>query len=312
MIITQPPRYQARLVTCGRLAGLALLLVFEAGCGRGVGQLGTDFHEDFRNKGLSELKMFPSYTGADDFMKPGPDGLRIALPETPVPTRYRETGLCPPFDIQGDFEIVAGYETLQVDEGQGATFEIYLQTQPGEALAFHRTFDSAGRGGFFITRLTTINGKRQDMPGVRTTTPVNVSSKLGQLRIARVGGEAGLSCAEGGGDFRELFHVPLGTEDVVRFRVGVNPRGARFAEARLVDLRVKGQLIANGKALEVKSLPRRTALWVVAGLAALGLGLGGLWTWTRKKAMARRARGALLYDQAQANVAARPIEEKLS
>jgi hypothetical protein len=269
---------------------MALLGVLLAGCGSsGSGeQLGTEFREDFRNKDFGDLKVFPCYLGAADFMRPEPEGLRISLPENPVPTGYRETGVSPPFDIQGDFEIVASYETLQVDEGQQATFEIYLQTQAGEALAFHHTFDSDGRGGFFIGRLTTIAGKRQTLPGVRTTTPVTSANKSGRLRIMRVGTEALLSAITAGEDFQELFRVPLGAEDVVRFRVGINPRRARFADVRLVDLQVKGTLVANGKGLDNSSLlPRRISLWAVVALAWLVLTVCGLWTWMRKRSAVR-------------------------
>jgi hypothetical protein len=287
-------RYPARHVNAGWLlpAILALLMVFDAGCGSsGSGdQPATEFHEDFRNKGISDLKVIPCFTGAADFMKPEPEGLRIALSDDAKPIRHRETGVSPPFDVRGDFDIVAAYETMQVDEGQGATFEIYLATQAGEALAFHRTFDSDGRGGFFITRLTTIDGKRQVVPGVQTTTPVSTSNKSGRLRITRSGADAVLCAADAGGDFQELFRVPLGTDDVVRFRVGINPRRARFAEARLVDLNVKGTLVANGIALGTTGLPRNISLWLVAGLAAVGLCLGGFWTWMRKRSAGRRGR----------------------
>jgi hypothetical protein len=67
------------------------------------------------------------------------------------------------------------------------------------------------------------------------------------LRIARNGTEAVLSAAEVGKEFATLFHVPLGTEDVTRIRVGVNPRGARFVDLRLLDLNIKGRLLASAK-----------------------------------------------------------------
>ncbi len=139
-----------------------------------------DFSEDFRNKRLQELKVRPSFPRAADFMKSEPEGLRISLPADKTP--HKETGLSPQFALQGDFEIVAGYEFIQKDASKNATFEIYLATDSpnNEALALHRSFDSKGGGGFFITRLTTnADGNRETLPGLKTTTQLRQPANPG-------------------------------------------------------------------------------------------------------------------------------------
>jgi DNA-directed RNA polymerase subunit RPC12/RpoP len=252
-------------------------------------QAETDFHEDFRNKMIQDLRVIPSSPEAGQLMKSEPEGLRITVPDDDS-RRHRETGVHTPFDIRGDFEIVAAYEVLQVDEGRGTTFEIYFQTNTPtrEALAFHRSFDPEYKGGHSLARATTDNQGSRQWSSQRSPL-MTAAVKSGQLRITRRGADAVLSAAKAGEDFQELFRTPLGTEDVVGLRVGVNPFQARFADVRLVDLRIKGEQIANDKALAAESLPRATPLWVLAGLAALLLGAGGLPIWKNRKGPVSRA-----------------------
>jgi hypothetical protein len=267
----------------------AFVLVMLMGCGvQKPEESGRTFYQDFRDKKISDLQVRPSFPDAIHLLKPEPEGLRIVLPKG---EKHKETGVAPPFDLRGDFNITATYEILQVDYGRNATFEIYLSTSAPtkEALAFHRYLNGGGQGGFFITRLTTNGqGKRQDVAGVITTTPVMARERSGRLRIRRTGAEALLSAADPDQEFQELFRVPLGVEDIVRLRVGVNPRADRFADVRLIELNIQGQLISNGTSPTATSYSRRTSLWVLAGLLALGLLGAAFWTWRRR--VAARAR----------------------
>jgi hypothetical protein len=265
----------------------AFVLVMLMGCGvQKPNESGRTFYQDFRDKKISDLQVRPSFPDAIHRLKSEPEGLRIVLSKG---EKHKETGVSPPFDLRGDFDITATYEILHADEG--ATFEIYLSTSAPtkEALAFHRYLNGGGQGGFFITRLTTNEqGKRQNVAGVITTTPVRARERSGRLRIRRSGAEALLSAADPDQEFQELFRVPLGVEDIVRLRVGVNPRVARFVDARLIELNIQGQLISNGTSLTAISYSRGTSLWVLAGVVALGLLGAAFWTWRRR--VAARAR----------------------
>jgi hypothetical protein len=284
-----------------KLIGLTLFLAIGA-----VEDTSNEFFEDFRGKRIEDLKIIPSYEGAGKFLKSEPEGLRLTLPARKV--KYVETGVLAPFHVRDDFEITVGYEILQVDPpnaGNGVTFEVFVVTNAPtkEALAFGRYLDSEGPGLYLVGRRTTnALGQRQALAGYRGTPFVADAGKAGHLRITRIGPVAVLSAAEAGAkDFQEVFRTPLGTEDLVRVRIAVNPNGASsFVDVRLVDLRVKGTLVsidatpltagdtrvANERLMEEASGPRRTYLWL-SFLVAVPLLLVGLLRW-RHNARARK------------------------
>ena len=211
-----------------------------------------EFYEDFRNKTLEELKCKPVAFDLAKFMKCEPEGLRITL--TPDQGKHRETGVAPPLIIQGDFEITAGYEIIEAQEGRRTTFEIYLATKSatGEALGFHRYIDSGAQ--FFGSRMTTnAQGKRENVQGLDLgSSPYRAGAKSGHLRITRLGTEAILSFADPGQEVKEQFRVPLGSEEVSKLRIGVNPRNATIADVRLTDLHIRGNLTPTVKAVPVR------------------------------------------------------------
>src|SRR3954453_1213462 len=100
-------------------------------------------------------------------------------------------------------------------------------------------------GDYIVTRLTTnAEGKRQNVRSIKAVANDRPGGRAGRMRVARAGATAVLSACDAGGELRELYHVPLGTEDVTRLRVGLNPRNAKLMEARLLGLRVTGPAAA--------------------------------------------------------------------
>ncbi len=258
----------------------------------------TEFHQDFHNKEIKELRVQPSFEGAIAFLTPEADGLRLTLPARDV--KHIETGVIAPIKAQGDFQITAGYEIIKVDPenaGNGISFEIHLTTNSltMETLGFTRFINRDGSGRYIFGRRTTnALGKRQDIPGFREISIPIVGGKSGQMRIERIGPVAVLSDAEvGSKEFRELFKVHLGSDDVFRFRVGINPNGASsFVDIRLLDIRIKGNLESTNPkqfmdrtslvANEDTHAQKRTSLWLVAGLFATVMVIGGVCIAIRK------------------------------
>jgi hypothetical protein len=238
---------------------------------------------DFRKTKLDETKLKPSFAEAFDFCESRPEGLRIALADDVA--KPKETGVLIPFPIQGDFEVTTAYEQLSVGADWGASIEIYLQTASPtkEALAFNRVLRQGDMGEYFVTRLTTNDlGKRVDAPGdFKRTTAVRPRGTTGELRIARKGTMAILSAHDFEPGFEELFQVPLGSEDVIRLRIGLNPRRVKPVEVRLLDLRITGA--APAVVEEQPPPPRRLWFWLAIGLFTFALALGGLMKWCRKR-----------------------------
>lgn len=237
---------------------------------------------DFRTTGLAEAKLKPSFPGAFDLVRSSPEGLRISIPDEGI--KQKETGVLVPFTLRGDFEVSVAYEVLDVGDGWGASVEIYLATNAPtkEALGFNRVAIRDGPGNYFVTRLTTDpEGKRVDLAGdFERTTQVRPAGSSGQLRLARVGAIALLSARDAGGELRELFQVPLGTEDVARLRVGVNPRRIKPVDVRLLNLKVVGTSLSGPEAPPT----RRLWLWFATALFTLAAVAAGLWNaWFQRR-----------------------------
>jgi hypothetical protein len=153
---------------------------------------------------------------------------------------------------------------------------MYLRTtsDAGDALELFHMTRPAGHEVYGCSRLTTINGQRRGIPNLDTSDRPTAGKK-GQLRIARKGAEVTLSTAGPDDDrFRELYHLPLGPEDINMLRIGVNPGNApNPLDVRLIDLRIRSNL---EKADVSGAAWNRPALWIAVILVLAGLVVGGI------------------------------------
>src|SRR5205823_3029310 len=110
-------------------------------------------------------------------------------------------------DLQGDFEITAGYELLKLDPPQA-----------GHGVGFHLEYTTATarKAHTSLSRLLRVNEGDVYWGGRQTTTDdgrdhydqhwVPTTARSGQLRLTRVGETAGCWVAEGGAsEFQKLF-----------------------------------------------------------------------------------------------------------
>jgi hypothetical protein len=216
------------------------------------------FSHDFRNnEALDKNFRFAPPSAAERF-KFEPEGLRITLPADVK--KPATVGVVLEEKVRGDFEITIAYEFLQVDKpknGGGTGFEFYLMTDTStkEALAFDRRIRTSGQDTYSCGRLTTNNGKRGSLPGTNFK-DLPAVGKQGQMRITRVGNIAILSVAEEmSKDFRVLYSVPLGPEDLTLVRFAANPGGSvTTIDLRLLDVQVRSGTksgVAEAKAVEL-------------------------------------------------------------
>jgi Protein of unknown function (DUF1583) len=265
-----------------KLLGLTLLFAQVVG--------GEDIYQDFR-QGFVPAVFQPEGRDATRWIKTEPEGIRITLP--PGSNVTSAIGMRLQTPIQGDFEITAGYEVLQVDPptaGFGAGFAIYLATNSPtkEAVEFFHLVRPSGSEVYSIAPLTTLpDGRRGVMPGVdRTDQPV--LGKAGQLRITRVGSIAVLSAARAGSDdFKRLYQFELGKEDVTALRIAVNPGNApNPVDVRLRDFRPRFKGVTASLGTDAES-DRGLRLLLVLALA-VAIIVPGLLIWLYRRRAEKR------------------------
>jgi serine/threonine protein kinase/DNA-directed RNA polymerase subunit RPC12/RpoP len=222
-----------------------------------LGIVTKEFYYDFRNKDKLDENFRLAGSDAAKRIKFEPEGLRITLPAD----RKSSTaiGVAPLFGVQGDFEITLAYEILRTDKpkasgGAGAGLEVYLTTDTPtrEALGFDRRIRPNGLDMYSAARMTTNKQDKRDFISGLNLKEIPAVGKSGQLRITRIGANAVLSITEPmSKDFRILYSVPLGSEDLTLLRLAANPGApGTFVDLRLHDFRVRSEVpdVRDGRA----------------------------------------------------------------
>jgi hypothetical protein len=200
----------------------------------------VDFRHDFRKELVPNNKFVHVGSDAAKIVKTEPDGLRITLPTDEVADAI---GVRADFAIKGDFDVTVNYELIKsVNPAINSTgFDIYLVTESSdrEALTFKRSIRPNGQDVYVCNRLTTIDGRREDIFKGQPTAPAK--GKSGYLRIVRVGPKVVLSVQEeNANSFRVVHRVSLGEEDVklVRLSASSFAPGTPF-DVRFRDIRIR-------------------------------------------------------------------------
>lgn len=246
-----------------------------------------DIHHDFRTKGLDKLLFRLWGPDAAQWVTFAGEGMRVTFPENQKTSS--PVGVVTQFTLKGNFELTISYEILKGDRpatGSGAGIEVYLMTDTPtqEAIGFYRVARPKEGDVYGCHRMTTKDGKRQNL-GRRFAT----AAKSGKLRLTRTGPEVIFWAAEGAdADFRELHRAQLGDEDVK----GIYLRGYRneaqtALDVLFKDFRVRAVELPRApgevaKPSTPEAAPRGRALWILSALVGGGLILGGAWAWLRK------------------------------
>jgi RNA polymerase sigma factor (sigma-70 family) len=245
--------------------------------------LAADVFQDFRGGRRPDSSLSLFGPDADEVIKPEAEGLRI----TP-PTNGRQTtgwGVVGDFSLSGDFEVTATYTLLGMDlpsrgGGAGVALNIAPDRERTKWAKVGRFLRPRGDNVYVAECWTKQHSPADYHERFQSTTAMS-----GKLRLERKGSLLFFLVADGPGDqFRELFQVEFGAEDMAMVRFVANNNSSPTAlDARLVDLKIRsGNLVVP----PVLDTSKGSLAWALLGgllltLAAVGL---GVWLYSRRAA----------------------------
>jgi hypothetical protein len=174
-------------------------------------------------------------------------GLRITLPKTRK--AHFPVEIAPTFDITGDFEITGTYELLAADMpadgyGVGVALNIATTNDLQKFLKISRVMRPDDKSVYMAEYW---KKGADDWSGPQLATEV----RSGQLRLVREGSRSRCQVSEGPGkEFMTIFEKEdFGTEAIqyLRFQVTDGLKPGYAVDARLVDLRVRYDIVASAK-----------------------------------------------------------------
>lgn len=229
-----------------------------------------EFYHDFRGGQFDSESLTLVGENTKQFVRSDNDGLRIVqMEEDEV---LRPHGCSPRFKIQGDFEITASFEILQLSRpsqgyGAGVSLRVLTKRPDGNAATVAR-FHHPKRGQTFVTDVArTVGGKRTHDSKFSPT-----ASATGKLRLIRTGSVVRFLAVEGNGQqFRELGQANFGTDDVNYVNIeGLTGTAPCTFDARFLDLRVVAEAFASQGPVG----PRGASTWAIlaggVGVSILG------------------------------------------
>ena len=178
----------------------------------------SDFRQTFR-EGVPDPKVL-DMVGLDGGCRvdQGPEGLAVRIP--PGGSNGGPVGLTLRPWLRGDFEIIASYDLVKAgppSNGYGAGIGLVVESNSADeqSLTIERIALPKEGEQFTSTHIFADTwGEKQYRPERS-----GASSKSGKLRLARVGAMVEASYADGGGEFRPLRKVELGTDDISLVRL---------------------------------------------------------------------------------------------
>jgi hypothetical protein len=191
-----------------------------------------------------------------------------------------------PLRLRGDFEIVLGYELLAIDEptndrGSGVQFRVNYATAVPQISMMSRVRKNGKESVGYWRQELGPDGKER-FPAKDGGSFVTATTTQGKFRLVRTGPRVEYFVAEGAADFKSLFDVDIGTEDVTSLRlVALSGYQPTLADVRFSDLTIRsGELLAAAPVeqavAEAAPAPRRSALFLALGLFGVLLVTGAL------------------------------------
>lgn len=210
---------------------------------------GAEFYQDFRGQEMNNQGFRLIDAKMADLIRSEPAGLRITLPvrENPKIVKGKpasnRVGLKVTFRVKGDFEITTGYEILEADRpqvGSGVGFTLYLSadTAAKDALNFRRVVRPKEGDVYNCGRYKTDPDNNRSMP----ENVMPAQSRIGQVRLTRIGSQLSVWAAEGPGeDFQELRQYEFVTEDVNRIELAAYQASPNPVDIRFKDFRIRAE-----------------------------------------------------------------------
>jgi hypothetical protein len=203
---------------------------------------------DFRNGkvDVASLPRFGPHT--ETVFNTGPQGLRITLPAGRGDTR--PVGLLLPYRLKGDFDIVLGYELIEV----GAPLPKY-----GAGVGLRALFDTTPLSSVIVSRFRKPTGDDfgshkivkgpDDKDQYLFSRHKKAIGSIGKLRLVRTGSRIQYLVAEEGEDFKNIQTQPLeiGTDDVQAIKVELSTMYDPIAlDVRLTELTIEADTFPEG------------------------------------------------------------------
>ena len=215
----------------------------------------------------------------DELLQIEPEGARITLPKGWIHRTGGGVGFWTAFGLKGDFDITTTFEVLHADTPPSGY---------GVGVCLHVT--RKGRGAAGIARLVLPQGVQAifwdkynaklwgEQQGAAPCT-----EKVGRLRLKRTGTTLLYLWAPGidGDNFQQIHQMEFFADDMDAIRLtALTGRTPSSVDVRLLDLRVRGQLIAT----PILAAERGTlaAVLLVGMLVTLGFAIGA-WLFVRRR-----------------------------
>ncbi|NQT17967.1 MAG: DUF1583 domain-containing protein [Planctomycetes bacterium] len=240
-----------------------------------------EFYQDFRGGQFDPDSLALVGKNTNQFMDLDKDGLHIVQMEEDR-VLYPH-GCSPRFTIQGDFEITASFEILQLPKpsrgyGAGVSLRVLTEKPIGNGATVAR-FHHPKKGQTFVTDVArTVGGKR-----THDSKFDPAAASTGKLRLTRTGPTVRFFAAEGDSQqFRELNQADFGTDDVNHMIIeGLTGTAPCTLDARFLDLRISAEAFASEGPAGTRGAWNWTIFAWAAGICVLGY---ALYRWRRTKA----------------------------
>jgi len=183
---------------------------------------GQDFAHSFRMDKLNQDIFRYHGAGAEKFVTPEAEGLRIRYDGANAP--LNPVGVDRPVPLRGDFTVTVRYEVLKAEPGKGGGVgpELYLvlDNPHRDGIALDQRVRPSGERALSYNHLTN-NEEGKRVGAAYKSTPTTEASDTGRLRLARQGRTLIASWAEGKDEeFKELTRDDIGLMNIRLIRLG--------------------------------------------------------------------------------------------
>jgi hypothetical protein len=240
--------------------------------------LRQEFSQDFR-KGEFELV----FTGprAREFARLDKDGLHVVLPAGKE--KQPAVGVAARLPVQGDFEITTSFEIVtkgspaKGEQQQPVQLSLYVASEAPtqDAATLGRVVQ--GDTGLFLAHHAITN---PGSPRTHESETFPTTATSGRLRLTRVGPTLHYFVADGEGDFTEVHHVNLGTNDLSLVRLAVEGGAPHDSfHVRFGELKVRAERLPT--VAQPATWLGSATFWWILGSAVAVTAAGGSWLWFR-------------------------------
>lgn len=237
----------------------------------------AEYHHDFRDGAFDDENL--ELINGSDHVDVDSNGLQFHLAGGTEDSAW--AAIEPKFKVQGDFEITAAYEILEMvppKAGNGTRLQVRaaLDSPENEALMCAVAMLPSGELARSAIRTRIVDDKPQ-LESQRFLT----TARSGRLRLVRLGRVLHFFVADGdGADFQELHRLECGEEPVGKLRIAASLQDANSKlKLDLSDLTIRAEELP-GWTGPPPATSRRLVFWIVGCAIVAVFLVAGIW-WVR-------------------------------